>query len=79
MFKLSSTEGRQQNTPVKLNAHVAAAIVRDSTSQVSDDSVMEPNVRTELNSHENMVVVGRRAYILNLSGRTSQFSPFTPE
>ena len=79
MLKLSSAEGRKQNPPVNLNAHVAAAIVRDSTSQVSDDAVMEPNVRTELNSHANMVVVGRRAYILNSAGITTQVSPFTPE
>ena len=43
MFKLSSTEGRKQKPPVNLNAHVAAVIVRDSTSQVSADAVMEPN------------------------------------
>ena len=43
------------------------------------DAVMEPNEKTELNSHANMIVVGRHAYILNYSGRTAQVSPFTPE
>ena len=79
MFKLSSTEGRKQNPHVIPNAHVAATIARASTSQVSDDAVMEPNGRTELDSHENMVVVGRHAYILKSSGRTAQVCPFTPE
>ena len=64
---------------MNLNAHVAASIARASTSQVSADSVMEPNGRTEPDSHSNMVVVGRHAYILNSSGRTAQFSTFTPE
>ena len=40
MFKLSSTEGRNQNPPVNPNAHVAAAIARASTSEVSADAVM---------------------------------------
>ena len=31
MFKISSTEGRKHNPPVKPNAHVAAAIARAST------------------------------------------------
>ena len=61
------------------NAHVAATIARASTSQVSDDAVMEPNGRTELDSHTNMVVVERHAYILNSSGRIAQVSPFSPE
>ena len=46
MFKLSSTEGRKQNPPVNLNAYVAPAITRASTSQVSADAVMEPNRST---------------------------------
>ena len=40
---------------------------------------MEPNEKTEPESHANMVVVVRHAYIMNSSGRTSQVSTFTPE
>ena len=40
---------------------------------------MEPNEKTEPESHANMVVVVRHAYIMNLSDRTAQVSPFTPE
>ena len=65
MFKLSSTEGGKQKPPVNPNAHAATAIARASTSQVSDDAFMEPNGMTELDSHANIVVVGRHAYILN--------------
>ena len=61
------------------NSHVAAAIAIASISQVSADTVMESNGRTELDSHANMVAVGRHAYILNSSGRTAQIIPFTPE
>ena len=79
MFKVSSAEGRKKKPPVKPNANVAAAIARASTSQVSADAVMEPNGRIELDPHANMVVLGRHAYIMNLSGRIAQVSPFTPE
>ena len=79
MFKISSTEGRKEKPPVNPNDHVAAAIARSSTSQLSANAVMETNGRTELDSHANMVALGRHAYIMNSSGRTAQFSPFTPE
>ena len=65
VFKLSSTEGRKQKPSVNPNAHVAAAIARALTSQVSADAVMEPNGREELDSRANMVVLGIHAYILN--------------
>ena len=74
MFKLSSAEGRKKKPPVKPNANVAAAIARYSTSKVSADAVMEPDAKTELDSHANMLVVGRHAYIMNSSGRTAQVS-----
>ena len=59
---------------MKPNDHVVSEIARASTSQVSADAVMEPNGKKELDSHANMVVIGRHAYILNLSGITAQAS-----
>ncbi len=41
-----------------------------------DDSL---GSRSELDSHANMVVVGRNAYIINVSGRTADVSPFSPD
>ena len=35
--------------------------------------------RTELNSHANMVVVGRNTLILAEHGKTVDVSPFTPD
>ena len=35
--------------------------------------------RTELDSHANMVVVGRNTAIINDTGRTAEVSPFTPD
>ena len=45
MFKLSSTEGKNQKPPVIPNDHVAAEIARASTSQLSDNAVIKTNGR----------------------------------
>jgi len=76
----SSIAGRRHKD-FKPNGHVAAFIGR-AKAEVAEMTTagFEPsNARTELDSHANMVVVGRHAYILNNSGRTAQVSAFTPE
>ena len=35
--------------------------------------------RTELDSHANMPVVGRHAYIISQTGKIADVSPFTPD
>ena len=35
--------------------------------------------RTDLDSHANMVVVGKHAAIINDAGRRAEVSPFTPD
>ena len=35
--------------------------------------------RTELDSHANMVVVGKNCYVIGLTGETMDVYPFTPE
>ena len=44
----------------------------------TDDACGE-ELRTELDSHANMVVVGRNATIINDTGRTVEVSPFAPD
>ena len=43
---------------------------------MGDDN--EPS-RTELDSHANMPVIGRNAYILSKIGETVDVAPFTPD
>ena len=43
------------------------------------DGLRADEARTELDSHANMAIIGRNAYILNDSGRTAQVSPFTQD
>ena len=77
MFKASSTsEEREQEPQMRLNNHVAEIVARASTSDVTS---VDSNSNTELDSHANMVVLGKHAFILNSSGKTAQVSPFTPE
>ncbi len=54
-------------------ASVAAAIQRQAKDSSDEQS------RTELDSHANMPVVGRHAYILAETGKSVDVSPFTPD
>ena len=45
------------------------------TSDLDED--IEP--RTDLDSHANMPVVGRNAYVLSNTGKMVDVSPFTPD
>ena len=47
------------------------------TMEIDEDNDVMP--RTDLDSHANMVVIGKHAEILNVSGRTADVSPFSPE
>jgi hypothetical protein len=78
MFEVSSTtaEREQKPSPV-LNAHVSDVIQRATTSEVA--AAVDSSSSTELDSHANMVVLGKQAYVLNDSGKTAQVSPFTPD
>jgi hypothetical protein len=42
-----------------------------STIDVSEENDMEESSRTELDSHDNMPVVGRNAYIISDTGRVA--------
>ena len=46
---------------------------------VDDDLDEVGGSRTELDSHANMPVVGRHAYIISKTGKTADVSPFTSD
>ena len=43
------------------------------------DVTFEMDSRTELDSHANMVVIGKHAYIIATSDKTVEVNPFTPD
>ena len=57
---------------------VASAETSVSANDMMADTTNEPT-RTELDSHANMPVVGKNAYILAETGKTVDVSPFTPD
>ena len=48
----------------------------DDSSDGYDDALYS---RSELDSHANMYVVGRHAYIINQTGKSVDVNPFTPD
>ena len=52
-----------------------------TSDRSANDSMVDAAVqsRTDLDSHANMPVVGKNAYILAESGKTVDVSPFTPD
>ena len=57
------------------------AILAPIIADVSEDLLEtgEEESRTELDSHANMPVVGRGAYVISRSGLIVDVSPFSPE
>jgi len=61
----------------KIFSSIASAATSEAANGSMIDDAKEP-ARTELDSHANMPVVGRNAYVLAESGKTVDVSPFTP-
>eukprot|EP00957_Ditylum_brightwellii_P170119 12949041-Ditylum_brightwellii.AAC.1 len=54
----------------------------EADDEMSYDNNGEPSndqSRMELDSHANMTVVGRHAYVISVTGRIADVSPFTPD
>ena len=52
------------------------SIIMESTGTMED---VNKSLRTELDSHANMPVIGMNAYILSKIGETVDVAPFTPD
>jgi hypothetical protein len=64
---------------VKPNRHLAVLVSTAMISAAIDNEDDDGCSRTDLDSHANMVVVGRHALIVSTSGKTAEVSPFTPD
>ena len=72
--------GRCTCIPNRIFATIAASTATtDHKDEMSIEGENLGGTRTELDSHANMLVVGRHAYIINFSGRKVDVRPFTPQ
>ena len=55
---------------------IRSYIATASTLEKGNDNLI---IRTELDTHANMAVVGRNAYILSYTGATAEVNVFTPD
>jgi hypothetical protein len=64
--------------PIQIFTYMAtvANVEADDGDDMNDD---DEGSRTELDSHANIPVVGRHAYIISDTGRMADVSPFTPD
>ena len=58
---------------------LSAAMIADVEVDATDDCENAEPTRTDLDSHANMPVVGRNAYVISDTGRVVDVSPFTPD
>ena len=58
-----------------MNDYIASMVKED---MYDTDESLDNDSRIELDSHANMVVVGRSSVIWNDTGRTASANPFTP-
>ena len=75
----SPNEGsRSESGPNIYTVNTVIAAVH--ASQISSgDAVVSANPRTELDSHANMVVIGKHSFIFESTGRTCNVKPFCDE
>jgi hypothetical protein len=70
-------------SPTQPNAHIAriinSALVAVASAEADEASMEVDCSRTELDSHANMVVVGKQCLVIEWSGRTASVNPFTPD
>ena len=62
-----------------ISSSIASSIDIDDTSVVSNVNNAGNQSRTELDSHTNMVVMGRNAAVIQETGTTAQVNAFSPE
>jgi hypothetical protein len=68
------------NVPTHIYSLLATKAMVSNVDAVDDDDMMvEESSRTELDSHANMPVVGRHAYVISDTGRIADVNPFTPD
>lgn len=61
------------------NQHTIRAVISSVKAQVSDVVGYEPIPCTELDSHPNIVVLGRHSFIFESIGKTCNVRPFSEE
>ena len=61
------------------NAYVNGLIAASTSGMSLDKQTYDVPVRTELDSHANMVVLGSNVLVLNTMMRTAKVRPFTPD
>jgi hypothetical protein len=57
---------------------IRSALIAAASDEGGDTLMDEDGSRTELDSHANMVVVGKHCLVIEWSGRTAIVNPFTP-
>ena len=69
----------QSDVPLQPNAHVASIIITSLSDGDMHDDDSQAATRTDLDTHANMLVAGKHAYILAESGKTATVRAFSPD
>jgi hypothetical protein len=76
------SSGRETNS-CKINNNLRRYIVTATISEINGNEDTEQDVRedsrTELDSHANMPVVGKFAYVISNTGRIADVKAYTPD
>jgi hypothetical protein len=80
-YESKEEEERIKLFKIKVPTQIFAYLATVANVEVDEEGGMneDEGSRTELDSHANMPVVGRHAYIISDTGRMADVSPFTPD
>jgi hypothetical protein len=77
----AAQDTKQRNKLEKITPHtdIYSLIAMAAGVDVAEEDSKNETSRTELDSHANMPVVGRHAYIISDTGTVADVIPFTPD
>ena len=71
--------GKDLNINANMNTKYAMWQCILSSTEYENGTNLKMNSRTDLDSHVNMVVLGRTSCIVNYTGKIAQVRPFIPD
>jgi hypothetical protein len=69
----------KNKVPLQVYSLLATIMVANVDLVVNDEDMGAEQSRTQLDSHANMPVVGRHAFIISDTGRVADMNAFTPD
>ena len=74
-----SDDNTKRKKLIEINVTDHIYYLLSNVNRDPDNAISNKDSRTELDSHANMPVLGRHAYVISETGQIADVNPFTPD